>query len=200
MTMNRYILVPLVFLGAAACKILPGFERAKLCLDGEKKPGVVGSTEPQVKMELQDIHYDGETLSGRLLVGVVEGSVRLDKRLFTDIDVNVRRVSECKTGFFVPYIIFDSFPKRGCEDLLVLERGYWYGTVVRFPLFDEHLTQLGPECIDVELSLRSFDGKAVARTEIRAERPHRPSDAGVPDAPEDDGGVEVHFTGKRAGP
>ncbi len=165
--------------------------------------------EPRVQLEFQDIHYDGETLSGRLLVGVTEGRLRLNKQLVSDIHAEVRYPVDCHTGLPVKYIIWDSFQPRRQEDLLILEPGYWYGKEIRFPLFEEHLTGVGPECLKAELWLFSFDGRIAARTEIRAERsprpsdagsPEAPADAGVPEAPGDDGGVEVHFTGPRAGP
>jgi hypothetical protein len=129
-------------------------------------------------MEIQDIQYDGWTLSGRLLVSPETGPLRLDRRLIQSIDVEVRRVSECEHGS-VASIHADVFtPLNRQENLLVLEPGYWYGRTVRFGLFDEHYTGLGPECVEADILLLSFDGGPVARQRIRAVRPPSPATDG----------------------
>jgi hypothetical protein len=129
-------------------------------------------------MEVQDIHYDGWTLSGRLLISPESGPLRLDRRLIPSIDVEVTNVSACELGS-VTSIHADVFaaPDRQ-ENLLVLEPGYWYGKTVRFLLFAEHFTGLGPECVEVDILLVSFDGKTVARQRISAVRPS-PMDGGT---------------------
>jgi hypothetical protein len=125
---------------------------------------------PRATLELHDVHYDGLVLSGRLLISPVEGSLRLDKRLQASIDVNIGRVSNC-TGAPTTSMVMDFFPPAvRQEDLLILDPGYWYGGPVRFKLFSERFTGLGPECIEAELSLLSFDGQPVASIPIRAVR------------------------------
>lgn len=61
--------------------------------------------------------------------------------------------------------------ESGVEALLLLVPGYWYGSTVRFKLFSERFTGLGPECIEVELTVFSFEGKPLASTRVRAEWP-----------------------------
>lgn len=146
---------------------------------------------PHTVMELQDLHYDGWTLSGRLLISPEAGPLRLDRRLIPSIDVDVKRVSECEHGS-VSSIHADVFaPENRKENLLVLGPGYWYGRTVRFGLFDEHLTGPGPECVEADVVLLSFDGKPVALQHIRATRP--PSQA-------TDGGTESMDGGTPAPP
>lgn len=79
-------------------------------------------------------------------------------------------------------MIMDGFlPPAREEDVLILNRGYWYGNQVYLPLFTR---RGGPECIKAEISLLSFEGKRVARVELRAELvPQEAVDAGVPEEP-----------------
>jgi hypothetical protein len=133
-------------------------------------------------MEIEDIQYDGRTLSARVLVSPETGPLRLDRRLTPSIDVEAKRVSDCYHGA-VSSMIVDYFPSRiRAENLLILEPGYWYGATVRFGLFDEHFTGLGPECVEADIILQSFEGKRVASQHIRAERPPVPTatDGGLP--------------------
>jgi hypothetical protein len=136
-------------------------------------------------LELADVHYDGETLSGRLLVTPVTHSLRLDRRLISYSHINVSAVSVCGTGELVPFVIWDAVPPQARdEDLLILECGYWYGTTMNYKLFIERAKGLGPECIDVQLVLLSFDGKPVANQRVQAKRTHRtPVDGGTPEEP-----------------
>jgi hypothetical protein len=121
-------------------------------------------------MEVQDIQYDGFTISARILVSPEGGSLRLDRRLIPSIGVGIGLVADCERGS-VPSIHFDviSAPNRA-ENLMVLEPGYWYGRTVHFGLFDDHLTGIGPECVEATLRLHSVDG-VVVRERIRAVRP-----------------------------
>jgi hypothetical protein len=132
-------------------------------------------------MEIQDIQYDGWSLSGRVLVSPETGPLRLDKRLVSWFDVEITRVSDCERGS-VMSIHADVFPPLArAENLLILEPGYWYGARVRFGLFNEHFTGLGPECMEADVILLSFDRRRVARQRIRAVRPPVPAtDGGVP--------------------
>lgn len=169
----------------AACTGLPFFGRKS------PSPPDRGAIEVarRVILEVQDIQYDGETLSARVLVSPEGGRLHLDKRLIPTVHVEVRGVSDCKYGA-VESIRADVLARRARpEDGLVLEPGYWYGRTVHFGLFDEHLTGLGPECIEAEVSFVS-GGRRVARQRIRAVRPPRqppeggpPMDGGVPEGP-----------------
>ncbi|MBN1205803.1 MAG: hypothetical protein JXB05_12875 [Myxococcaceae bacterium] len=199
--MNLFKIAPVVLLVVAACTGFPFFSRKAQSLEdkasvAEGSLADCGQRQPRARMELQDVHYDGEYLSGRLLVTAEGGSLRLDKRLFTNIDVNVDSVLNCSTAQNAAYMVMDAFPPRGREeDLLILDPGYWYGTTVRFSLFAEELSGLGPECIDVQLSLSSFEGRCIGVHHVRAVRAPRESmdggragesppavDAGSPDA------------------
>jgi hypothetical protein len=136
------------------------------------------------KVEMLDIRYDRQTLSGRILVSALGGDLRLDRRLLSSASVNVDAVSECETGAPVSFLMVDSFPPAPrSEDLLILEPGYWYGTEVRFPLFSERLMgRPGPDCIEADVSLLSFGGRPVGHTRIRAARaPQSSPDAGTPE-------------------
>jgi hypothetical protein len=151
---------------------------------------------PRTMMEIQDIQYDGWTLSGRVLVSPEEGQLRLDRRLIPTIHVEIRRVSECEHGS-VTSIRGDLIaPRARPEDLLVLEPGYWYGTTVRFKLFSEYFTGLGPECVQADIILLSFDGKRVARQRIRAVRPPQATDGGT----QLDGGMQPLDGGMQEAP
>jgi hypothetical protein len=141
-------------------------------------------TPAQVKTEVQDIRFDGYDLTGRFMIGVLEDSIRLDKRLVEEVSVNLDSVKDCATGQAVSVLIADRFPPPAThEDLLILERGYWYGADVYFPLFIERPgSQPGPECIEISLVLRSFGGQVLSHTRAQVHREARPSlepDAGV---------------------
>lgn len=176
------------FLLMTACSGIPLFWRT---LTGEESGSAteeVGKNSSDIgdharaELEMQRIHYDGQTLSGRILVGAVGGELRLDRRFISSTSVNVDSVSDCTTGSPITFLLVDGFPPTPRdEDLLVLKPGYWYGTEVRFPLFSERfMGRAGPDCIDADVSLLSYGGEPVGRAHIRAVRPHQsPSDAGA---------------------
>jgi hypothetical protein len=133
-------------------------------------------------VELQSIHYDGQTLSGRFLVSAQEHDLHLDKRLIESISLTTEAVSECATGRAIPFILLDVYaPRLREEDVLILKPGHWYGKDVRIPLFTESISeQFKPTCIDVEFAFRAPGGKAAASLRVRAVRPPEESpDAGV---------------------
>jgi hypothetical protein len=139
---------------------------------------------------MQDIRYDGQTLSGRILVGAVKGDIRLDRRLISSASVNVDSVSDCMTGSPVTFLMVDGFPPAPRdEDLLILKPGYWYGTEVRFPIFSERfMGRAGPDCIEADVSLLSYRGEPVGRVHIRAVRSlQSPSSAGALESSTDAG-------------
>jgi hypothetical protein len=135
---------------------------------------------PQVRLEVQDIQYDGVELSARVLVSPESGPLRLDRRLIPGFDVELWGVSDCKYGAVGSIRVDGLVPPARPEDLLVLEPGFWFGRTVQFAPFDTRLG-LGPECVEAYIRLFSFDGKPVARQRIRAVRPPtRTEDGGVP--------------------
>lgn len=175
MPMNRPKLGSATLLLMTACTGFPFFWRQDAGSTGEQVP-------PRAILSVQDVQYDGLSLSGRVLVSPEGGQLRLDKRLLPTLHVNVERISNCVEGQPVTSIRADALaPLTRPEHLLLLDPGYWYGTTVRFRLFSEHFTGLGPECIEADLSLLSFDGAPVARQRIRAQRPlPQAMDGGLP--------------------
>lgn len=191
MSVNRPTLGAASLLLMAACTGLPFFNRESPSSQGAGANADAGSAiesleaPPPTLLEVQDIQYDGLNLSGRVLLSPVSGMLRLDRRLLPTIHVNVGRVSSCTPGQPVTSVRADALaPLTRPEHLLLLEPGYWYGTEVRFRLFSEHFTGLGPECIEADLSVLSFDGRPVASKSIRARRPlPETSDGGMPENP-----------------
>ncbi|MDY7232657.1 hypothetical protein [Hyalangium rubrum] len=137
---------------------------------------------PLAVLEVHNSQYDGRILSGRLLVGSLVDGLRLDKRLDSGADINVDSVADCATGQLVSFVTMDGFrPAAREEERLILNSGYWYGTQMHFLLF----TKPGPECIQAEVSLLSFEGKRIAHVEVRAERaPLQSVDAGTSEGPQ----------------
>lgn len=195
MQMNWLRLMPALLLSLAACKGFPLFwKKAEQPMDAERLGDVQGDqSSARARLELQDFHYDGEFFSGRVLIGAEAGVLRLDKRLIPRSDVHVNSVLECGSGAPVAFIVADVIPPQARqEDLLMLTPGYWYGTTARFKLFSERFTGLGPECIEAELTVFSFEGKPVASARVRAVRElQHGSDGGMPGdvPPSADGGV-----------
>ncbi|MCY1083109.1 hypothetical protein [Archangium lansingense] len=136
----------------------------------------------RVVMKVQDIHYDGFTISARILVSPEDGPLRLDRRLVPEFDVEIGLVADCERGS-VPTIHMDVFPPlERPKNLMVLEPGYWYGRTVRFMPFDDHFTNIGPECVEATLYLRSFDRQFVASQHIQAVRSPSLDDGAQQDA------------------
>ncbi|MBN1208864.1 MAG: hypothetical protein JXB05_28655 [Myxococcaceae bacterium] len=137
----------------------------------------------QVTVEFQDIHFDGETVSGRLLIGVAGGRLRLDERIIESIHLTTEAVAECATGRPLPHIVMDVLaPPPREEDILELAPGYWYGKEVRLPLLESRRApEQAPECIDAEFQFRALGGSPTARLRVHAVRAAPPSgDAGPP--------------------
>jgi hypothetical protein len=175
-------LAPALFLVLVACTGFPLFWKKEAQPDAER----AGDTQseqapPHVTLGVDEMRYDGEVLSGRLLIGAESGVVHLDKRLISRAHVHVNSVFECNSGASVAFIMADALPPPARqEDLLILDPGYWYGTAVRFKLFSERFTGLGPECIEAQITVFSFEGKALASSRIRAERIVTATDGGIP--------------------
>ena len=182
-------LAPLAFLFAGACTGFSHFWRKEPSGDGAKSTRPTVSCETAggqgtlpAKLELQDVHYDGEWLSGRLLISPVTESVRLDKRLLSYHSVYIHSVADCGTGQPVKFMEWDGVPPPLREDdHLTLECGYWYGGTVRFHLFVGWVAGPGPECINAELTLVSSEGSPLGCLPVRAMRIFQNSvDGGTP--------------------
>lgn len=193
--MSQLKLASASFLLMTACSAMPLFWQPKAGGEAgnatkvEKGSGDIND-QTRAALEMQDIRYDGQTLSGRIMVGAVRGDIRLDRRLISSASVNVDSVSDCMTGSPVTFLLVDGFPPAPRdEDLLILKPGYWYGTEVRFPLFSERfMGRAGPDCIEADVSLLSYSGEPVGSVHIRAVRPlQSPSDAGALDSSTDAG-------------
>lgn len=164
-------------LAATACRGFP--------LPWGSEAGTADEAEapPRTELLLQDIRYDGQTLSGRLLLSPLEGRLRLDKRLIESATLTTKSVTDCATRRPVEFMVMDVFVKHPQpEDVLILEPGYWYGKDIQLPLFAEAPDGgRGPECIDAELQVHALGGKTAARLQVRVERAARsPADAGLP--------------------
>ncbi len=202
MQVNRLFLAGVALLAMSACSGFP-FIGSQENHCSRKRSSLIQKPYAfsRAKLELQDIHYDGKYFAGRLLISPMDGPLPLDNRIISTVDVDVDSVRECSTGERVKHMVMDILPPRTCEeDVLILEPGYWYGGEVRFPLFSEEFTGPGPECIEVGLSLLSFDRKFVGHVFVRATRTRQQSmDGGTPEdeppamdagASEADGGVK----------
>lgn len=158
----------------------------------------VQSTPARFVLELQKIKFDGETLSGRFIVGVEDGRLTLDRRLIENVSVQVRSVSDCTTGQPIGFFLADSFPEPASEaELITLTPGQWYGANVQFSLFDEKLTRRAPpDCFEIELWLTEAAGSVVGQLRARVERTSRQEAPEASGALMSDGGVESPDAGR----
>ncbi|MBZ4375191.1 hypothetical protein NR800_34190 [Corallococcus interemptor] len=133
-------------------------------------------------MEFQHAGFDGQTLSGRLLLGTSSGSLCLDRRLIESHTLTVERVLDCASGQPLPLLDVDvRTPPRREEDLLLLKPGQWYGRDVSVPLFPQSATgQPGPACVDVELSVHALDAANLAKPRLRVTRAPAPESEAPP--------------------
>src|SRR5690606_29015674 len=93
----------LLLMATAACANFPFYWKQDPSSPGqgthvEGSESTAAQVPAHVRMEMHDVDYDGKTLSGRLLISPVEGSLRLDKRLISNVSVRARSVSDCTTG------------------------------------------------------------------------------------------------------
>ena len=175
MRMSRLALMNLLTLVMAACTGAPFWRAQRRAETGEAR----------AQLELQNVQYDGETLSGRLLVGAVSSRLLLDRRLIVNTVVNLDIVRECDTGLPPTFMRADALPRPpGEEDLLVLEPGDWYGKQLHIPLFSAALGHPGPDCIEATLTLYAAGDKRAGQLTVRATRlPPTSADAGTPPEP-----------------
>lgn len=160
-------------LSMAACAGFPLLGEGEPQGTGARDGGAalsVDGAQPQAVMEMHEVQYDGKTISGRLLISPKMGSLRLDKRLLSTIDVSVYAVWDCE-GKPTEFMMVESVARPAREeDLLILKQGYWYGKTIRLPVFGTYITGAGPACIDADLSLLSFDGRPLGTLRVRAEQ------------------------------
>ncbi|RYZ16116.1 MAG: hypothetical protein EOO70_05255 [Myxococcaceae bacterium] len=132
-------------------------------------------------MELQSPRYDGNGLSGRVLVGSEEGALILDRRFVESSTLDIVAVLDCATAQPLEFLVADRFPPPSREeDLLQLAPGYWFGAEVDFPLFDEQLNgKPGPDCIDVTLTFHPKPPTPAVTITARVLRPPDVPDAGA---------------------
>lgn len=176
--MNKPAFVSAALLLLVSCKGLPFFVWARTSPLESMSKEAVGDAAPPVRahVELQDVRYDGQTLTGRLLITAEKGRLLLDRRLIESVYLTTESISDCGTGQALPFVIMDVLASRPREeDILVLESGYWYGKDVSIPLFTESLSQqFQPACIDAEFNFHALGGETAARLRVRAERPQQP--------------------------
>ena len=173
-------------LGVTACKGFPlPWKSEPASADARHEGALAGmSEEPaQVRLELQDIHYDGWSLRGRFLITPEAGSIRLDKRLIESTALSMKSVTDCNTGRPVEFMVMDVFAKPPREeDVLLLKPGYWYGKDIRLPLIAEAPDrQRGPACIHAEIEFHSLE-KTPTLLHVRAEIPARSETEAPPGA------------------
>jgi hypothetical protein len=166
-------------------KIECGEEVHAIC----KCPGVKTGGGP-AQLELRDVRYDGESLSGLVLIGAKEGSVCLDKSRLSTTHLDVDWVWDCTSGIStpVPSIVVDYYatPRRK-EDLVILEPGYWFGGPIHISLFQRERpgSKPNPACVEVSLSLLPLEGGPAGRVRTRAWRdPPVIPEGGIPPEPE----------------
>lgn len=175
-----------LLLTLAGCASFPLFSRQAAPASGSHD-GPTAATRgdfTQATMELQNISFDGERLSGRLLISPTRASLRIDKRILETADLEVESVSDCSTGASLSYVIMDVLaPPLRESDVLMLTHGSWYGKEIHLSLFAEHAThQPLPSCFEADLVYHALDIKDAARLHVRVER-HLPAsswDAGMP--------------------
>ena len=162
--MNQLMFACISLVSMTACTTLPFFWQVR-------PSELVGNG--RAELEMHDVHYDGEALSGRLLIGAVGGNLHVDRRLIPNTVIEVDAVSDCTAEYSVPsgFFLTDSFPsKPRQEDILTLKPGEWYGKKVRFFLFSERLGHPGPDCIEARFSFDNVERETVGQLSVRAVR------------------------------
>lgn len=97
-------------------------------------PGQDGAPTAQV----DEIRFDGVSVSLRLLVGASSGVVAIDRRLVENVHFTINEVRSCSDGTFIRYVMEDYFPSPpASDDVLLLDPGYWYGSNLKFTVFKQ---------------------------------------------------------------
>jgi hypothetical protein len=124
--------------------------------------------------EFRVTSYDGRDLKGRVLLGATVDPLVIDGRLYEAIDVDVVKLRACGKTELLTYWSQDWIrPPPRPDQLVTLQRGYWYGGKVHFFLFDER-TGSGPECFEAELVVRASGWRVAATLPIRVVRTDKP--------------------------
>jgi hypothetical protein len=195
MRMKMHLFASIMLLLLMACRGFP-FGQVRPSSETGKSPCAIGAerggmSRGSANLELRDVHYDGETLEGTLLIGAVGGSLCFDKRLITGWDVTLDWVWDCTQEISNPVasLTIHTFPRPSSDgEVMILEPGYWYGGPIQMPLFmSEHAPgKRNPDCVEVSLSLLPLEGGPAGRVRVRAWRDSRqPLDSGL----SPDGGV-----------
>lgn len=187
MRLTWHVLAAALLVMLVGCTGFPWFSRAPTDRAGDaagKVPAISGDFS-QARLELQNVSFDGETLSGRLLISPANTELRIDKRLIESFALSVDSVVECGTGAGLAYIIMDVVaPPLQEKDILTLAPGFWYGKEVRLWLFTAHATkQPLPQCFEADILYHALEVKNAARIHVRVERNLHASpapDAGTP--------------------
>lgn len=106
--------------------------------------------------------FDGETLTGRLLIGSTDaGYVVVDRRLFPHAIIVVDDVLDCDGGAPIRYLAADAvITSQRPEDFQFIEPGYWYGSDFKLILHDEKMVgQPAPACVQALLAV-NFEAAA----------------------------------------
>lgn len=157
--------------------------------EAEKKPikgGVV---------EFRLTSYDTLEITGRVMLGATTEPFVVSRKLLEGADISLDKVRPCDKTTRLEYVMADAWIGAGLEDSFTLRPGYWYGVNVHFPLFSEHQTGLGPDCLEANLVVRAHSAQIAATLPIRIERTDKPpaSPDGGPPAdwkpPASDGGT-----------
>ncbi len=139
--------------------------------------------------------YDGHDLKGRVLLGATIDTLVIDGRLYDWKDVELEKIRECGKTEPLKYWVMEWLPPPPRpEEIVALPRGYWHGASIRFPLFDERTTGLGPDCFEAELVVRARGLRVAARLPIKVVRTDKPPltpDGGTeaPEPPPSDAGA-----------
>ncbi len=184
MRMTQEITTAASFLLLSACTKLSPLQHDVSRDTGHEVPTAFSPTDggatasARAQAQLHDVRFDGRTLSGRLLVTAVEGSILLDTRLIESVVLTTETVMECETGRKLSFTEMDVLARPPQdEDLLVLKPGYWFGKDVRIPLFTEGLNGPDVTCIEAELTFHPREGRS-ASLRVRGMLT-APGDAGV---------------------
>jgi hypothetical protein len=176
--MKRYLFASVMFLVLMACGHFP-FGRARPGPEPRESPCALAAERGELSrgsanLELRDVHYNGDTLEGTLLIGAVGGSLCFDKRLMTGWDVTLDWVWDCTQEISKPVaaMTVHTFPRpSSAGEVMILEPGYWYGGPIRMPLFmsEDATGKRNPDCVEVSLSLLPLEGGPSGRVRVRAQ-------------------------------
>ena len=140
-------------------------------------------------VEFQVTSYDGENISGRVLIGATIDPLVIDGRLIVPGHVGIypESLHACGTKDPVPYLPNDIVTRPPRQDeIITIRPGYWYGGTVKFWLFDKRWTRLGPDCLEVDVAVRALDEREIAKIPlhvVRTDKPPAPPDGGAPAEP-----------------